>query len=41
MGIFYFVQSVALAEDLPLEEKPVENINDFYAEVDAAYLRVC
>ncbi|GAB0091952.1 Ribonuclease kappa [Sergentomyia squamirostris] len=36
MGVFYYIHSVALIEDLPLEEHysgPVE----FYAEADKAY----
>lgn len=41
MGIFYYVRSVALAEDLPLEEKEITDINEFYAEVETAYTRVC
>lgn len=41
MGIFYYVRSVALAEDLPLEEmENIDKLNDFYADVDAAYTRV-
>ncbi|XP_044735394.1 ribonuclease kappa-like [Chrysoperla carnea] len=36
MGLFYYVKSVALIEDLGIEEK-FENINDFYAEADKRY----
>ncbi|XP_063241444.1 ribonuclease kappa-like [Bacillus rossius redtenbacheri] len=38
MGIFYYVRSVALAEDLPgLEEEHFHTINDFYAKADLGY----
>lgn len=39
MGIFYYVHSVALAEDLPGlgEEEHVKDINEFYNNVDRGY----
>lgn len=40
MGIFYYVRSVALTEDLPLSEDAGENINKFYTAAEAAYTKV-
>ena len=40
MGIFYYVRSVALVEDLPLEEENITNAEDFYAEADRGYSQV-
>lgn len=37
MGIFYYVRSVALADDLPGVEKEFENLNEFYTAADAGY----
>ncbi|XP_046999173.1 ribonuclease kappa-B [Schistocerca americana] len=39
MGIFYYVRSVALADDLPGVEKEFENLSEFYAAADAGYLQ--
>ncbi|XP_055838297.1 ribonuclease kappa [Episyrphus balteatus] len=36
MGLFFYIHSVALIEDLPLEEK-YDNIDDFYSAANAAY----
>jgi len=36
MGVFYYIHSVALVEDLPLDEH-YESPQDFYAAVDRAY----
>ncbi|KAG4067516.1 hypothetical protein HA402_005288 [Bradysia odoriphaga] len=36
MGVFYYIHSVALIEDLPLEEH-YSDPNKFYAAADAAY----
>lgn len=42
MGIFYFVKSVALIEDLPIdEEHTFASVEDFYAEADRGYTQVC
>jgi len=40
MGIFFYIKSVALVEDLPLDEtyKPSE-YKKFLADVDAAYIQ--
>lgn len=40
MGIFYYVRSVALTEDLPLSEDADEDINKFYTAAEAAYTKV-
>ncbi|ODN02203.1 Ribonuclease kappa [Orchesella cincta] len=40
MGVFFYIKSVALVEDLPLEEeyKPTEeDMKNFYGDVDRAY----
>lgn len=39
MGIFYFIHSVALIEDLPLEVH-YPTPKEFYAAADAAYSQV-
>ncbi|KZC10943.1 PREDICTED: ribonuclease kappa-B [Dufourea novaeangliae] len=36
MGIFFYVKSVALVEDLPLEGN-FKNIKDFYTQADRGY----
>lgn len=36
MGIFYYLHSVALIEDLPLKEH-YDSVEEFYAEADKAY----
>lgn len=36
MGLFYYIHSVALVEDLPLEHK-YPTPQEFYAAADAAY----
>lgn len=41
MGIFYYVNSVALFEDLPLEEKEDQSIDEFYTAAEKAYAQVC
>ncbi|XP_066587767.1 ribonuclease kappa [Prorops nasuta] len=37
MGIFFYVRSVALIEDLPLEDKEFKTIDDFYTEANRYY----
>jgi len=37
MGVFYYIHSVALIEDLPLGEKHFATPKEFYAAADAAY----
>ncbi|XP_026278886.1 ribonuclease kappa-B [Frankliniella occidentalis] len=37
MGIFYYVQSVGLAEDLSVMEENFETQEEFYAAADSAY----
>lgn len=39
MGVFYYIRSIALLEDLPLNEG-YESVNQFYAAADAAYEQV-
>lgn len=39
MGVFYYIHSVALVEDLALEEH-YHTPQDFYAAVDKAYSQV-
>lgn len=39
MGIFYYIHSVALIEDLPLEEH-YHDPAEFYAAADVAYSQV-
>lgn len=39
MGVFYYIHSVALIEDLPLKEHYTDPAT-FYAEADAAYSQV-
>jgi len=39
MGVFYYIHSVALIEDLPLEEH-YPTAADFYAAADVAYSQV-
>lgn len=39
MGVFYFTHSVALVEDLPLEEH-YHTPNEFYSAADQAYSQV-
>nr|XP_031840641.1 ribonuclease kappa [Nomia melanderi] len=36
MGIFFYVKSVALVEDVPLEET-YDQVDKFYKEVDRGY----
>lgn len=36
MGVFYYMHSVALIEDLPLKEH-YETADEFYADADKAY----
>lgn len=40
MGVFYYVRSVALAEDLPGIEGPFEDATAFYAAADRGYTQV-
>ncbi|XP_029162849.1 ribonuclease kappa [Nylanderia fulva] len=37
MGVFFYVRSVALVEDLPLGEKKFTSLQNFYDEVDRGY----
>ena len=39
MGVFFYTHNVALAEDLSLSGK-YDNLDAFYAEVDASYQQV-
>jgi ribonuclease kappa len=39
MGVFYYIHSVALIEDLQLKEH-YETIAEFYSEADKAYSQV-
>jgi hypothetical protein len=42
MGIFYYVRSVALSEDLPgVEEGSFESPEEFYKIADRGYVQVC
>jgi len=42
MGIFYYVRSIALSEDLPgVEEGGFKSADDFYEIADRGYLQVC
>lgn len=37
MGIFFYTKSVALVEDLPIEEEDFKKATDFYAAADRGY----
>lgn len=39
MGVFYYIRSIALLEDLPLDEG-YKSVIEFYAAADAAYEQV-
>jgi len=39
MGVFYYIHSVALIEDLPIEEH-YKTPSEFYAAADKAYSQV-
>lgn len=39
MGLFFYIHSVALIEDLPLEEE-YHSVEEFYAAANAAYNQV-
>lgn len=39
MGVFYYVQSVGLAEDLAVMEDNFKTADEFYTAADAAYTR--
>jgi hypothetical protein len=42
MGIFYYVKSIALSEDLPgVEEGGFESPQEFYRIADRGYVQVC
>lgn len=43
MGIFYYVKSIALSEDLPGVESEggFESPEDFYKIADRGYIQVC
>jgi hypothetical protein len=42
MGIFYYVKSIALSEDLPgMEEGGFESPEEFYKIADRGYVQVC
>jgi hypothetical protein len=42
MGIFYYVKSIALSEDLPgMEEGGFESTDEFYKIADRGYVQVC
>ncbi|KAI4468472.1 zinc finger c2h2 superfamily [Holotrichia oblita] len=40
MGVFYYIRSVALAEDVPGLEEHFESLEEFYAAADAGYTQV-
>lgn len=40
MGVFYYIRSVALLEDLPEAEGGHHTIEDFIATVEAGYTQV-
>lgn len=39
MGLFFYIHSVALIEDLPLEDE-YKDLNEFYQAANAAYNQV-
>lgn len=39
MGVFYYIHSVALIEDLPIDEH-YHSAKEFYAAADLAYTQV-
>lgn len=39
MGVFYYIHSVALIEDLPIKEHYTD-LKEFYVDADAAYSKV-
>ncbi|OXU20900.1 ribonuclease kappa [Nasonia vitripennis] len=39
MGIFFYIKSVALIEDLPLEDSYFEKPEDFYMAADSGFTR--
>lgn len=41
MGVFYYIRSVALAEDVPGLERHFDSLEAFYAAADAGYTQVC
>lgn len=40
MGVFYYVHSVALIEDLPIAEDEFENMKEFYSAATNSYSQV-
>ena len=40
MGIFFYVNSVALAEDVPIDHEKISDTADFYNLMDAGYKQV-
>ena len=40
MGIFYYVRSIALSEDIPGIEEPFENAKEFLDAADRGYVQV-
>lgn len=40
MGLFFYINSVALIEDLPLEEE-YHTLDEFYTAANRAYNQVC
>jgi ribonuclease kappa len=39
MGVFFYVKSVALVEDLPLGEKNFTTLSQFYVAADRGYMQ--
>lgn len=39
MGVFFYIRSVALVEDLPMGEKNFTTLDDFYKEADRGYMQ--
>lgn len=37
MGVFFYIRSVALVEDLSLSEKNITSLDDFYMMADRGY----
>lgn len=40
MGVFYYIRSVALAEDVPGIDGSFETLEEFYSAADAGYTQV-
>lgn len=40
MGVFYYIKSVALIEDIPMSEESITDIHEFYTMADRGYVQV-